>query len=84
MSVHLGTKREIGGYNILCELRSGGMGQIWLARKTGAHGFEKLVALKTILFEHRSKENFRTMFLDEARLMARLNHPGIAQVHDFG
>src|SRR5438105_12247500 len=69
---------------ILAELSSGGMGEILLARKVGAHGFEKLVAIKTIRGDLGRRGDIRLMFLDEARLMARLDHPAIAQVHDFG
>ncbi len=60
------------------------MGQIYLARKHGTGGFEKLVAIKTILGEYSAHPELRTMFLDEARLLSRLDHPAIAQVHDFG
>ncbi len=75
---------EIGGYQVLDQLSSGGMGEVLLARRRGAHGFEKLVALKTIRRDLRARQDLRTMFLDEANLMARLAHPAIAQVHDFG
>lgn len=75
---------EISGYQVLDQLSSGGMGEVLLARRRGAHGFEKLVALKTIRRDLRARQDLRTMFLDEANLMARLAHPAIAQVHDFG
>jgi len=75
---------EIGGYEILAELKSGGMGDVFVARRLGAHGFAKLVALKTIRRDRVDKEGVRAMFLDEAKLVARLDHPAIAQVHDFG
>lgn len=75
---------SLGGYEILHALKSGGMGDVLLARRRGAGGFERLVALKTIKSELRSKADLRAMFLDEARLLAQLSHPCIAQVHDFG
>ncbi len=77
-------KRSLGGYDILYELKTGGMGEVLLARKLGTGGFEKLVALKTIRSDLRDVDQLRTMFLDEARLLGRLNHPAIAAVHDFG
>lgn len=76
--------QSLGGYEILTELKSGGMGEVFLARKRGAGGFERLVALKTIRRDLREAGPVRTMFLDEARLLARLSHPAIAQVYDFG
>jgi eukaryotic-like serine/threonine-protein kinase len=76
--------RRLGTLEIIGELGPGGMGAVLLARKSGAHGFEKLIAVKTIRRDLLRSEQARLMFLDEARLMARLDHPSIAQVHDFG
>jgi serine/threonine-protein kinase len=70
-----------GRYELLKKLAAGGMGQVFLARKKGV-GFEKLVVLKRILPHLVEDEEFFTMFLDEARLTARLNHPNIAQIFD--
>jgi len=75
---------RLGDYELVHELKSGGMGSIFLARKRGTGGFEKLAAVKTILSDLRDRAELRTMFLDEARLLARLDHPAVAQVHDFG
>jgi serine/threonine-protein kinase len=60
------------------------MGEVLLARRRGAHGFEKLVAVKTIRRDLTHREDVRAMFLDEARLAARLQHPAIVHVYDFG
>ena len=70
-----------GRYELLKKLAAGGMGQVFLASKKGV-GFEKLVVLKRILPHLVEDEEFFTMFLDEARLTARLNHPNIAQIFD--
>lgn len=77
---------ELGkeGIEIIARLSSGGMGEILLARRLGAHGFEKLIAVKTIRADLVHAENVRRMFLDEARLVAQLSHPCIATVYDFG
>lgn len=75
---------EKEGIEIIARLSSGGMGEILLARRLGAHGFEKLIAVKTIRADLVHAENVRRMFLDEARLVARLSHPCIATVYDFG
>jgi eukaryotic-like serine/threonine-protein kinase len=76
--------QRFGNYEILYEIKSGGMGAVLLGRRRGPGAFEQLVAIKTIRPEYASAANVRAMFLDEAAILARLNHPGIAHVHDFG
>jgi len=75
---------RFGAYEILYELKSGGMGAVLLGRRRGPGTFEQLVAIKTIRPEYAQAPAVRAMFLDEAAILARLNHPGIATVHDFG
>jgi serine/threonine-protein kinase len=58
------------------------MAQIYLARQTGLGAFERHVVLKTILRERATDQRFVTMFLDEAKLAATLNHQNIAQVYE--
>jgi serine/threonine-protein kinase len=60
------------------------MGAVWLARLRGKHGFERLVALKTVLPARGLEDRFRRMFLDEARLASQIQHPNIAQTFDLG
>ncbi|HEX4419381.1 MAG TPA: protein kinase [Kofleriaceae bacterium] len=76
--------KRFGAYEILYELKTGGMGAVLLGRRRGPGAFEQLVAIKTILPAHAKTEAVRAMFLDEAAILARLNHPAIATVHDFG
>ncbi|MBV8763048.1 MAG: serine/threonine protein kinase [Deltaproteobacteria bacterium] len=75
---------RFGNYEIVYELKSGGMGSVLLGRRRGPGAFEQLVAIKTIRPEYANAPSVRAMFLDEAAILARLNHPGIAHVHDFG
>lgn len=75
---------HISGLEVLTSLSSGGMGDILLARKRGTGGFEKLFAVKLINVQLAKRASIRAMFLDEARLVAQLDHPTIAQVYDFG
>lgn len=75
---------KLASYEILHELKSGGMGAVLLARRRGPGAYEQLVAIKTIRPEYAHAPAVRAMFLDEAAILARLNHPGIAHVHDFG
>jgi serine/threonine-protein kinase len=67
---------------VISHLATGGMAQIYLARQTGLGAFERHVVLKTILRERASDQRFVTMFLDEAKLAATLNHQNIAQVYE--
>jgi hypothetical protein len=60
------------------------MAELFLARADGIQGFAKLVALKRILPHKVTNERFVRMLLNEARLVAGLDHPNIAQVHDVG
>jgi hypothetical protein len=71
-------------YDLLLQVAEGGMGLLWLARQQGKHGFDKLVAIKTILPRLASDAGFRQMFLDEARVVSRIEHPNVAQVLDLG
>jgi serine/threonine protein kinase len=60
------------------------MASVWVARLKGKHGFEKLVAIKTILPKYASDERFQQMFLDEARIAAGIEHTNVAQILDLG
>ena len=73
---------RIGRYEVLSHLATGGMAQIYLARQSGLGSFERHVVLKTILRERASDRRFVTMFLDEAKLAATLNHQNVAQVFE--
>jgi serine/threonine-protein kinase len=75
---------RFGAYEILYELKTGGMGAVLLGRRRGPGAFEQLVAIKTIRPEYAQTPAVRAMFLDEAAILARLSHPAIASVHDFG
>jgi serine/threonine protein kinase len=75
---------RLGKYELLSRLGVGGMAELFVARTTGQHGFEKRVALKRILASHADDEQFIQMLLAEARLAASLNHPNIVQVYDVG
>jgi len=75
---------RIGKYELLKSLALGGMAEIFLARQTGMEGFEKVVVIKKILPHLGTQDRFVQMFLDEARLAARFNHPNIVQIYDLG
>jgi eukaryotic-like serine/threonine-protein kinase len=73
-----------GKYTILRRLAVGGMAELYLARADGISGFEKLCALKRIRPVLATDRQFVEMFLHEARIAAKLDHPAIAQVMDIG
>jgi tRNA A-37 threonylcarbamoyl transferase component Bud32 len=75
---------KLDRYELLCPIAQGGMAEVWTARQTGKHGFEKLVAVKTILPKFADDERFQRMFLDEAHVSSRIEHPNVAQILDVG
>src|SRR5690606_27247980 len=74
--------RKLGSkYRVLAQLGEGGTAKVWLALARGPSGFNKLVVLKTIRGELFDDPGVVVMFLEEARLAARLNHPNIVQTN---
>ena len=71
-------------YQIVQKLDTGGMAEVWKGKATSLQGFEKLVAIKRVLPELAGKDEFLSMFLDEARLALGLNHANIVQTFDIG
>jgi eukaryotic-like serine/threonine-protein kinase len=74
--------RELGNYRLIARLGAGGMARVHLALSRGAGGFQKLVVLKTLREEFADDPEFRRMFLDEARIAARLNHPNVVHTYE--
>ena len=60
------------------------MASVWIARHTGKHGFEKFVAIKTVLPKFAADARFQQMFQDEARIASRIEHANVAQILDVG
>jgi eukaryotic-like serine/threonine-protein kinase len=75
---------QFGKYALQRKLAEGGMAEVFLAKQTGMEGFEKLVVVKRILPQLCSDDSFVKMFLNEARVAARLNHPNVVQIFDLG
>jgi len=78
------TPLRLGPYELMQKLATGGMAEIYIARREGPHGFSKRIALKRILPQLAADPEFVAMFIDEARLCAQLTHPNLVQVFDFG
>jgi eukaryotic-like serine/threonine-protein kinase len=75
---------ELDRYELLAPYARGGMACVWLGRVRGKHGFERLVAIKTILPEYATEPDFRTMMADEARIASAIEHPNVAHIIDVG
>jgi serine/threonine protein kinase len=73
--------RSLNRYKLEDLIGEGGIGAVFRAHDTV---LQRNVAIKVLRPEFEKHENFRQRFLSEARTAARLDHPGIVRVHDFG
>ena len=76
--------QPFGKYTLLKRLAVGGMAEIFLAEHRGEAGFVRHLVIKRVLPNLTENAEFVTMFLDEARVLARLTHPNIVHTYDFG
>ncbi len=81
-SAPAGRRTSFGKYRAIAELGAGGMAEVYLAVAQGVGGFSKLHVIKRLRDELASEPEFLVMFLDEAKLAARLNHPNIVQTYE--
>src|SRR5215831_12045151 len=80
----MAAEQTLHRYDLLRRIAAGGMAEVFLAKASGAHGFEKLLAVKRILPALASDEEFVKRFIQEAKLAVGLSHANIVQVFDFG
>ena len=73
-----------GNYILLEKLASGGMAEVYLAKKIAASGVQKFVAIKRILAQFSDSEDFIQMFKDEAKIAINLSHSNVVSIYDFG
>ncbi len=78
MTLSAGTR--LGAYEILSPLGAGGMGEVYRARDARV---DRLVALKVLPEEFFENEERKGRFEREAKLLASLNHPGVATLYSF-
>jgi serine/threonine protein kinase len=71
-------------YRIVRQVAAGGMGSVYEAVQSGSQGFQKRVALKTLLPELGADSRFADLFAQEARLVANLVHENIVQIYHLG
>ena len=79
-----GAPVAFGRYTLLERLAAGGMAEVFRAKISSSHGFEKILVIKRILPHLAADPSFVAMFIDEAKLTAQLTHPKIVQILDFG
>jgi serine/threonine-protein kinase len=78
-------KTLLGGkYEPVEPVGQGGMASVWSGYTHGEAGFRRQVAIKRVLQHLHEDERFERMFVEEAHIVAELNHPNIVQIHDFG
>ena len=75
---------QLGRYQLVRKLATGGMAEVFLAKVMGPGGFEKSMVIKRILPNLAKDPEFVAMFLQEARLAAQFGHPAVVQIFDFG
>ena len=75
---------KFGKYLLVERIGVGGMAEVFKAKIFGAEGFERLVAIKRILPHLVEDDDFVKMFIDEAKIAVRLQHPNIVTIHDLG
>lgn len=77
------TFQRYGPYALcLTEIAAGGMATLHLGRRLGDAGFARTVAIKRLRHEVASDPKFVAMFIDEARIAARIRHPNVAATID--
>ena len=69
----------LGRYELLLPIARGGMASVWAARLRGTRGFQKMVAIKTMLPGLVDDLHFERMFLDEASLASQVRHPHVIE-----
>lgn len=75
---------DLGPYRLVRRIASGGMAEIFAARRVGEAGFVRPVAIKRLWPELGRHDEVRRLFQREAKLLAALNHPGVPQVLELG
>jgi len=75
--------KQFGRYTLTRKLALGGMAELFIAKTQSDEGSEREVVVKRILPSYSEDEAFVKMFIDEASLTSKLQHPNIVQIYDF-
>jgi serine/threonine-protein kinase len=73
----------VGRYEVYTRIASGGMAAVYLGRLVGPAGFSRVVAVKRLHAQYAQDSDFVSMFLDEARIAARIRHPNVVPTLDI-
>jgi serine/threonine-protein kinase len=76
--------KVLGRYELLAPIARGGMAEVWAARLHGSRGFQRVVAVKTIVAGMMDEAGSEQMLLDEAALASRIQHPNVTATLDLG
>jgi len=83
-AIELKAGQILGRYELLMPIAKGGMAHVWAARLRGTRGFQKLVAMKTILAGEMDNTALEQMFLEEASLASQIHHPNVVETLELG
>ena len=78
-----GDSQDAQRYDLLGEIATGGMATVYVAKLRGAHGFARTVAVKCMHPQYAKDPSFVDMFLDEARVAAKIRHPNVVPTLDI-
>jgi serine/threonine protein kinase len=84
VSVQLSEPIQFGKYTLFERIGRGGMADVYKGRVSGPQGFERTFVVKRILPHLSEDPTFIKMFVEEAKLSARLAHPNIVQIFELG
>src|SRR5258706_7564524 len=78
------TASILGSYELIGNLARGAMVDVFLARQRGPQGFERLVVVKKLARRHATSTSYARQLVDEAKIVAALDHPNITRIHELG
>jgi eukaryotic-like serine/threonine-protein kinase len=76
--------KQLGRFEVGAKIGGGGMATVYLGRAEREDGTEQVVALKVIRDELTDDQQFSNMFIDEAKILARLKHPNVIRTLEYG
>lgn len=83
-SVQAAPPKQLGRFEVGAKIGGGGMATVYLGRTERDDGSEQVVALKVIRDEFANDPQFSGMFIDEAKILARLKHPNVIRTLEYG